>query len=57
MLASLEKCRHSLKELLKSVGKLRKVWAFAERVVKRRLARLETGWQSQKKQLKKCEQA
>ena len=35
VLASLEKCRHLLKELLKSVGKLRNVLAFAEEAVKK----------------------
>jgi hypothetical protein len=32
MLASLEKCWHSLKELVKRVGKLRNVLAFAEKL-------------------------
>jgi len=33
VLASLEKCCHSLKELIKNVGKLRKVLAFPEGAV------------------------
>jgi len=35
VLASLEKCWHLLKELLKSVGKLRKVLQFPERAGKK----------------------
>jgi len=35
VLASLEKCCHSLKELIKNVGKLRKVLAFPEGAVKK----------------------
>ena len=35
VLASLEKCWHSQKERVKSVGKLRKVLAFAKGAVKK----------------------
>ena len=57
VLASSDMYWHLQKEMLKSVGKLRKVLALAEGVVKIGLACLETGWQSQKELLKKCEQA
>jgi len=43
VLASLHMCWHLQKKLLTSVGKLRKVWAVAEGVVKIGLARLEMG--------------
>jgi hypothetical protein len=46
--ASLEILLTSRKELLKSIGKLRKVLAFAEGVVKKVLASLEMCWHSLK---------
>jgi len=52
VLASLEMCWHSLKEQVKSVGKLRNVLAFAEGAVKRVLPSLEKCWHSQKERVK-----
>jgi len=49
-------CWHPQRELVKSVGKLRNVLAFAEGAVKKVLTNLEMCWHSQKKLLKKCEQ-
>jgi hypothetical protein len=44
VLASLEKCWHLLKELLKNVGKYRNVLAFPEGAFKKVLANLEKCW-------------
>jgi len=46
-------CWHSQKNLLKNVGKLRKVSAFDEGAVKKVFASLEECWHSQKELLKK----
>jgi hypothetical protein len=40
LLASLEKCCHSKKELLKSFDQLRKILAFAEGAVKKSVGKL-----------------
>ena len=53
MLTGLEMCWHSHKEQFKSVGKLRKVLAFADRAVKKVLASLEKCWNSLKELVKK----
>jgi HEPN domain-containing protein len=57
VLATLEKCWHSLKELLKNVEKLRNVLAFPEGAVKKVLASIEKCWHLQKELLKKCWQS
>jgi hypothetical protein len=54
VLAILEMCWHSHKELLKSVGDLRNVLAFLQGAVKKVLAILEMYWHSHKELLKKC---
>ena len=46
--ANLDMFSHSQLELLKSVGKLRNVFAFVEGAVKNVLASLEKCWHSQK---------
>jgi hypothetical protein len=53
VLTNLEKSWHSLKVLLKSIGKLRKVLPFAEGVVKKVIASLEMCWHSEMELLKK----
>jgi hypothetical protein len=50
-------CWHFQKELLKSVGKLRKVLAFPEGAAKNVLASLEMCWHPLRELLKKCWQA
>ena len=45
-------CWHFQKELLKSVGKLRKVLAFSEGAAKILLASLKMGWHSLRELLK-----
>jgi len=47
-------CWHSLKEQVKSVGKLRNVLAFVEGAVQRVLASLEKCWHLLKELLNKC---
>ena len=47
VLVSLEMCCHLLKELVKIVGKLRKVLAFSEGAVKKAMASIEMCWYPQ----------
>jgi hypothetical protein len=54
VLASLEMCWRSKKELLKSDGKLRKMLAFARGAFKNVLSSLGKCWHSLKELLKKC---
>jgi hypothetical protein len=54
VLAKLENCWHSLRELLKRFCKLRNVFVLAEGAFKKVLASLDMCWHSQKELLKKC---